>query len=431
MHGAVHAEASPGGTAPPGVARRAANYTLALLCLIAVVNYIDRQVLSILLEEVKHDLGASDTQMGLLNGFVFASVYIIAGIPIARWVDSGSRRNVLVICIAGWSAATILCGLTRNYWQLALARMGVAAGEAGASPSSQSLIADLFPQGSRGRALGIWSASNSAGIGLGLLLGGFLSNYMSWRGVFVVVGLPGLALAMLTLFTVREPPRESGDAPAPAFKETIRHLAAIPSYRMAIAVTALASFCGSGIFGWLPTFLIRIHNMSVAAVGAWTGMASVGALVAAHLMAGLGAPPVGRKHARAFLKKPPVSVILTAPLVVAFAFVGSQGVAIAIFFALKLALGLHMVPVYTVALTLAPSNMRGIAGFSIAVAVNLAGAGLGPLFVGVMNDLLAPQLGVEAIRYSMALLVCPLFLAFATALWATRRARADFDEHAG
>jgi MFS family permease len=123
MHGAVHAEASPGGTAPPGLPRRAANYTLAVLCAIAVVNYIDRMVLSILLEEVKHDLGASDTQMGLLNGFVFTSVYIIAGVPIARWVDSGSRRNVLVICMVGWSVATILCGLTRNYWQLALARV--------------------------------------------------------------------------------------------------------------------------------------------------------------------------------------------------------------------------------------------------------------------------------------------------------------------
>jgi MFS family permease len=430
MHGAVQAEASPGGTAPPGLPRRAANYTLAVLCAIAVVNYIDRMVLSILLEEVKHDLGASDTQMGLLNGFVFTSVYIIAGVPIARWVDSGSRRNVLVICMVGWSVATILCGLTRNYWQLALARMGVAAGEAGAHPSSQSLIADLFPRASRSRALGFWNASNSMGIGLGLFLGGFLSNYMSWRGVFVVVGLPGLALAVLTLLTVGEPKRETGDAPAPPFKDTIRHLAAIPSFRLAIAVTALASLCGAGMLGWLPTFFIRIHNMSVAAVGAWTGIASVGSLVAAHILAGVLADRFGREDPRAYFIIPAISVLLTAPLVVAFAFVDSQGVAIAMFFALKLTLGLHMVPVYAVALTLAPANMRGIAVFILAIGISLGGFGLGPLFVGVMNDLLAPQVGAEAIRYSMALLACPLFLAFATALWATRSARADFEKHA-
>jgi MFS family permease len=409
----------------------AASYTLALLCVIAVVNYIDRQVLSILLEEVKHDLGASDTQMGLLNGFVFASVYIIAGIPISRLVDRGSRRNVLVVCMAGWSAATMLCGVTRNYWQLALTRMGVAAGEAGASPSSQSLIADLFPRTSRGMALGLWSASNSLGIGLGLLLGGFLSHYLSWRGVFVVVGLPGLALAMLTLFTVHEPPRSSGNEPAPPFRETIRHLASIPSYRMAILVIALAGFCGSGIFGWMPTFLIRVHGMSVTAVGAWSGLAAICALVISHILAGWLADHFGRHDPRAYFIIPAISVILTAPLVIAFAFVTSQGAAIALFFMLKLALGLHMVPMYTVALSLAPSNMRGLAGFVTAIAINLAGAGLGPFFVGAMNDLLAPQLGTDAIRYSMALLTGPLFIAFAVALWSTRRARADFAQHAG
>jgi MFS family permease len=422
----MHPTAPP----PPSLSKKAANYTLAVLCVIAIVNYIDRQVLSILLEEVRHDLGATDTQMGLLNGFVFASVYIIAGVPIARLVDGGSRRNVLAVCMTIWCTSTALCGLAGNYWQLALARMGVAAGEAGAHPSSQSLIADLFPRETRSRALGLWNASNSAGIGLGLFIGGFLSHYMSWRSVFVVVGLPGLALAVLTFLTVREPPRPTGDAPAPPFKDTIRHLAAIPSYNLALLVTALASFCGAGMFGWLPTFFIRIHNMSVAAVGAWTGMASVGSLVAAHILAGALADRFGRKDPRAYFIIPGVSVLLTAPLVVAFAFVESQSVAIVLFFALKLALGLHMVPVYTVAITLAPGNMRGIAAFTLAIGINLAGSGLGPFFVGAMNDLFAPQFGEEAIRYSMALLIGPLFLAFAMAIWGARHARADFEKHA-
>jgi predicted MFS family arabinose efflux permease len=430
MHGPNLADKTASDTTPPSVTRAAANYTLTILCVIAVVNYIDRQVLSILLEEVKHDLGASDTQMGLLNGFVFASVYIIAGIPLSRLVDRGSRRNVLVACMVAWSAATILCGLTRNYWQLALARMGVAAGEAGASPSSQSLIADLFPRTSRGRALGLWSASNSMGIGLGLLLGGFLSHYLSWRGVFVVVGLPGLALAILTLLTVREPARSSGDEPTPSLRDTVRHLASIPSYRMAILVIALAGFCGSGIFGWLPTFLIRIHGMSVAAVGAWSGLASIGSLVISHILAGWLADRYGRSDPRAYFIIPAVSVLLTAPIVIAFCFVTSQTAVIALFFASKLALGLHMVPMYTVVLSLAPSNMRGLAGFTLAIALNLAGAGLGPFFVGAMNDVLAPRLGTDAIRYSIALLTVTLFIAFVVTLWATRGARADFERHA-
>jgi MFS family permease len=403
-----------------------ARYTLALLCVIGVVNYIDRQVLSVLLEDVKHDLGASDTQMGLLNGFVFASVYIIAGIPIAHIVDQGVRRNVLVVCLAGWSVATMLCGLTRNYWQLAAARMGVAAGEAGASPSSQSLIASLFPLESRGRALGFWSASNSAGIGIGLMLGGFLSHYLSWRGVFIVVGLPGLALAMLTFLTVREPPHAQTDVAVPSFRVAARSLWSIPSYRWAILITAFASFCGSGLFGWLPSFLIRMHGMTKPEVGAWSGTAAVGALVLSHMLAGWLADRWGRRDARAYFHIAGCSTLATAPLVIAFSFVQSQEAAITLFFLLKLALGLYMVPMYTVVLSLAPATMRGLAGFSMAIAVNLAGAGLGPFFVGAMNDILAPQFGAESIRYSMALLMLPLFLAVFAATRGSRYARADF-----
>ena len=190
------------------------HYVLFILCLVGIVNFVDRQILAILLEPIKTDLGVSDTAMGLLSGIAFSAFYVIAGIPIARMVDRGSRRNVLVGCLTVWSLATVLCGFVQNFVQLALARIGVASGEAGGGPATQSLLADLYPVSQRATVIGIWLAAQAIGIAFGLFFGGWLNTAFDWRIAFIVVGLPGLLLAVGIHLTVKDPPRGMADAGA-------------------------------------------------------------------------------------------------------------------------------------------------------------------------------------------------------------------------
>jgi predicted MFS family arabinose efflux permease len=197
--------------APP-FARSTARYALALLTAVYVVNFIDRQILSILIDPIKAELGVSDTAMGFLSGSAFALFYTFAGIPIARWADRGVRRDVIAVGLALWSGMTALSGVARSFAQLALARTGVGVGEAACSPAAHSLIADYFPREKRATAMAIYSTGIHAGILLGFVLGGWIREAFGWRAAFLCVGLPGLVLAVIVRLTLREPPRGWRDA---------------------------------------------------------------------------------------------------------------------------------------------------------------------------------------------------------------------------
>ncbi|MFP8875702.1 MAG: MFS transporter, partial [Myxococcota bacterium] len=199
----------PTGTSPPveqvGFADPYTRYVMGLLFLVYVLSYLDRQLASVLLEDMKADLGATDGQMGLLTGVAFAVVYAILGVPIARWADRGVRRSIIALGLAVWSTMTALTGLGLTYTHVILARFGVGAGEAAAGPPGHALLSDYFPLDQRGRALAIYSAGGSVGMMLGMWLGGWLGDVYGWRAAFVIVGLPGLLLALVVRFTVREP----------------------------------------------------------------------------------------------------------------------------------------------------------------------------------------------------------------------------------
>ncbi len=182
-------------------------YVLSVLVVVYVFNFIDRSILGILLEPIKADLGASDTAMGFLGGFAFAVFYSVLGIPIARLADKGVRRNVIAVCLTIWSVATAVCGLAQNFVQLLFARIGVAVGEAGGSPPSHSMISDMFPADKRATALAIYALGIPIGTMIGNLGGGWINVWFDWQTAFIVVGLPGVALALIVRFTVREPPR--------------------------------------------------------------------------------------------------------------------------------------------------------------------------------------------------------------------------------
>ena len=248
-------------------------YTLAILLLIFTFSNIDRHILAVLLEPIKHDLNLSDTQLGFLSGLAFAVFYSTLGIPMAMWADRRGRKNVILLAIAVWSAMTVLCGVAANFVQLALARMGVSIGEAGSSPPSNSMIADLYPPERRATAMAIFSLGINIGIFAGFLIGGWINQLYGWRVAFYVVGVPGLVLAAIGWFTLREPPRGHADGlsgvpvVAPPLGAVFRHVWQTKSIRHIIAGASLSSFVGYGGVAWTASYLIRNHGMTTGEAG--------------------------------------------------------------------------------------------------------------------------------------------------------------------
>lgn len=272
---------------------RYAWYVVAVLTIAYIFSFIDRQIMGFLVEPIKRDFGIDDKQISLLMGLSFAVFYTLFGIPLGRLADTRSRRAIISIGIAVWSVMTVACGLTRNFWQLALARMGVGVGEAALSPAAYSLIADYFPPHRRATAMSVYSMGIYIGAGMSFILGGWIAGKVagqesyvlpvlgalrSWQIVFVAVGLPGLLVALL-LLTVREPvrrgPAQSGrQTAAPAtITETFAYVrdnaATFTCLNLAIALLTLASYASSF---WIPSLYMRRFGWSQGSTGLAYGL---------------------------------------------------------------------------------------------------------------------------------------------------------------
>ncbi len=254
-----------------------ANYVLGVLFLVYVFNFIDRQILSILLEDIKQDLGVSDTAMGFLTGIAFALFYTVAGIPIARWADVGVRRSIIALGLVIWSAMTAMSGLVRSFGELVAARIGVGIGEAAGSPPAHSLIADYFPPERRATAFSIYNMGINVGIMFGFFAGGWINEYFGWRQAFLVVGLPGVALALVVRFTIREPERGAtepmaSDEDAEPPMVVFRFLWSLRSFRHLAIAGGLQAFAAYGFIQWAPTFLRRVHELGSGEAGTYLGL---------------------------------------------------------------------------------------------------------------------------------------------------------------
>ena len=263
----------PTSTTALGITAAYRRYALIILLLVFASSHVDRQILAILLEPIKHDLVLSDTQLGFLSGIAFALFYATLGIPIAMWADRSNRRNIIALALATWSGMTVLCGMAANFSQLALARIGVGVGEAGSSPPSHSMIADMYQPAERGTAMGVFASGANLGLLLGFLVGGWVNQWYGWRVAFYVVGVPGLVLAVIVRLTLREPPRgyaeglKPSQQAAPRLGEVIRFMLSPPSLRHLLAGASLTAFVGYGVILWLPAFLARLHGMTSGAIG--------------------------------------------------------------------------------------------------------------------------------------------------------------------
>ncbi|MYI36700.1 MAG: MFS transporter, partial [Acidimicrobiaceae bacterium] len=233
-------------------------YTLYMLMLAYTFSFLDRQIIAILAEDIKRDLVLSDTQLGVLTGLAFALFYAGLGVPIARLADRWHRISLISICLAVWSAMTAACGAAGNFIQLALARMGVGVGEAGALPASHSIIADTFPPENRSSAMAIFQLGVPGGVLVGFLVGGWMSDWYGWRATLYFVGGLGVALAVIIFLTAHEPKRpQVADAVVRAgMISTIGRLTKNPAYNHLCAAATLASLGGYALISWSPALLI-------------------------------------------------------------------------------------------------------------------------------------------------------------------------------
>lgn len=417
-------------------------YALTLLMVIYVLNFVDRQVISILAEPIKNDLKLADWQLGLMTGLAFAVLYTVLGLPVARWAERGDRPVIISLAVALWSAFTAACGLAQNFAQLILARVGVGIGESGCTPPALSLIADTVPRESRATATAVYMLGAPIGSLLGLALGGLIADAYGWRVAFMAVGLPGVLLAGVALLTLREPRRRmqaalraQATADAPTFGEALRELASKRAYVMIVGGITVHSFVSYGAIAFLGSFFFRNHGAELAQVAAEFGLKSAGFLglalgvttgvmaIIGTLLGGSLADRFARRDARAYVVIPALGAVLALPFSVSALLADSLFLALGLLLIPGLLSGVWLGPAYGVVQSLVRPNTRATATAVVLFIANLIGLGLGPLCLGLASDLLATQAGLApgpALRTAM-LAFGVLAIPCAGLFWTARR----------
>jgi MFS family permease len=383
---------------------------LAVLTAMYAFNYLDRYVLAMLIQPIKEELGVSDTMLGFLTGPAFAVLYASCGIPIARLADRTSRRAILALSFAAWSACTALSGLARSTAELALARVGVGIGEAGGTAPAHSLLSDYFAPAARARALAIFQMGVYLGQFMGIYAGGLLAVEIGWRKTFMAAGLPGIALSLLLYASVREPPRGAADAarsavPTLPLGDSLRALWRLRSLRWLILGGGIASFAGTGFGAWVPTLFVRVHDMSLADVGRTYAWFNIPAALVGTLGAGWLADRLSQRDPRWLLRVPVLSLLFSLPFLLGIALLPDARTALLCAIPAGLLGAGWAPPVYGAAQNLVPAPLRALAASLLVLSLTLLGQGAGPQIVGLLNDAFAPRFAEEAIRYSLALVL--------------------------
>ncbi len=404
------------GSEPAG---KAVGYTMTILFVIYALNMLDRQIVNILAEPIKRDLGISDAEIGILTGLAFAVFYTFLGIPIARITDRHevNRSRLLAVCLTLWSGMTALCGLAANYWQLLFLRVFVGVGEASCVPASQAIVADLVPVHQRATYMGILSAGIPVGRLVGLIVGGVIAHVYGWRAAFVVVGLPGLLVAALAWWTVPDPRRSKAHNIVEEAKLTVGQafsaLRPIRTYWLANLGAAFVSFIAYGQAAFVSSFLIRVHHLNVGQTGILLGLTSGVAGVIGSYAGGRIADHRGAANVASYMLVPAIATLL-ASAIFPFAMLSpSLTVAVAL---LAISAGLSSMwlgPTFATLQLLAPRGARATAVAIHMLIVNAIGLGFGPMLFGSLSDLfnkggslagvaIAASGPAEGLRYALA-----------------------------
>ncbi|WP_447761242.1 spinster family MFS transporter [Sphingopyxis panaciterrae] len=414
-----------------------ASLVLSILFFVYVLNFLDRQLLSILAKPVQDELGITDGQLGLLGGLYFALFYCVLGVPVAWLADRGNRVRILALACALWSAATIACGLARSYPQLAAARMAVGIGEAGGVPPSYSIISDYFPPHRRGIALALYNLGPPIGSALGVAFGAAIAAAYDWRLAFILLGIAGLAAAAITWIVVREPRRGATDAPVevtedappPAFWPALRLFFANPALRLVALAGGATQFVTYATLNFTTLFLMREKGMALSEIAVWYALLLGVVVSGGTYVSGWLIDRFSARRPEAYGLVPGIALILAVPCFVGFVSAPSWPVAM-LFLAGSTCLNcFYLTPSVTLVQNMVPAQRRTISGAVLLLVMNLIGLGLGPTYLGAMSDWLRaghPDNPLQMAFYSLIpfyALAAGLYLALARTLARTKGAQ--------
>ncbi|MFI4996633.1 MAG: MFS transporter, partial [Hyphomicrobiales bacterium] len=373
-------------------------YVLIVLAALSAFNFLDQQLMSILLEPVRHEFGLTDIELGLLSGLAFAALYTVLSIPAGLWAVGHSRRDLIAAAAALWGAMTIACAFAQTATQLFLARLGVGVGEAGGLPPSQAWLSDLYKPGERATALGSLAAGANVGVFLAFLVGGYVGHLYGWRVAFAVAGLPPLLLAVLLRLTVRELPVPASAAPGASGSialvgETLSRMWSDRVLRQVLIAAILAITVGYGAIAWIPSFLVRSRGFNIAQAGAYLAVVigiggALGTWLGGHLSDRLRAADI-----RWSLWLVAIVFVAARPFAMAFYWVDDTTLALTLFVLPAAAGAIHLGPSVAVLHDRIDAHLRPLASALFMTIVTLVGLGLGPLAVGALSDLVFTQYG--------------------------------------
>ena len=416
---------------------------LGMMMIVMIINSVDRTILSILVQDIKVDFSLDDRQMGILLGPAFTVFNVLASFPLAAFADRGHRRLVISAGLFFWSLFTTLTALATGFWSLLLLRMGVGIGEASSTAPGLSLISSYVRPDQRSQSLSVIAIGAVLGLAIGMMLGGYISEWRGWRTAFVVAGLPGIIFSVIFFRTIREP--NNIEHPV-TWMETIKEMLAMRSYRWIIAGQATALFASMGRNLWEPTFLRRVYEMGAGEAGTWYFFTSPLPSAVGIYIGGRFADRLWKRDIRWSMWVPTIGQIACVPLLALFLLWPedhrlplssiSGGFPVALLWSVVASIvgAFYAAPMLSVTQGLAPPAMRARAATLAGAISGIIGAGMGPLLVGDLNTRLEPTYGDHAIRYSLLVIVATTLVSALCWFGASRSIREDFagrDDRAG
>ena len=413
----------------PAPAKR--RLVLAMLLLVYIFNFLDRQILGILAAPIKADLHLTDAQFGAIGGLAFALLYSVLGVPLAVLADRTSRSGVITGALVVWSGFTALCGVATSYGQLFLFRLGVGVGEAGGSAPSYALISDYYPPERRARALAIYNMGVPVGLACGVLLGGYLAQLVDWRTAFLSVGIAGIIVAPVFRWLVRDVPRPAavaGEKVRP--REVFGILFRKPAFWLLALSGGFSSLCGYGLALWTPSVLIRSYGFDLITTGQFMGSLLLVGGATGVFLGGALADRLGRRDRAWYARLPAIAWAITVPTFAAGLLAPDPWLAWPLLL-IPNALNIFWLgPVTAAVQHLVPPRMRATAGGSFLFINTLLGLGVGPLLMGAISDWLKASYGAESLRYAAVSCLSFYALAAVLVLFAVRSVRRDWVEDA-
>ena len=387
------------------------NYVLFILFVVYGLSYVDRQLLSILMEPIRQEFDFSDLQLGLLSGVAFAIFYATLGLPIARYADRHSRVNIITIALVVWSAATALTAQATSFVQLFFARVGVGVGEAGCNPSAYSIISDYFPVRKRATAMSVYSLGVYLGQFIGFIVAGYVAQHYGWRTAFYVVGLPGIAIAIILKLTLREPPRGFSEpagyvaSPPPAAMLVLKKLYSLPSFRNLSLAAGLHALVGYGLNSYYSAFLMRSHGMSLTETSTWLAIITLTGGLAGTYLGGKLSDVFAQRHGgdpRYQMWVPAVALLINVPVWLMALLLPGQWMVLTLMIP-AIALGAtYLGPSIAATHQLIGVNERAVGGALLMFILNLIGIGLGPMLTGLFSDLIRNDLVTQGMALEAA-----------------------------